>query len=205
MNNLVITISREFGSGGHKIGTMLSEKLGIPYYDKDLIKLASEQSGINENLFGLADEKSKNSIFRKPKVYSGDITSPDSPNFTSEENLFNYQAKIIKQLAAEKAPCIIIGRCADYILTDRKNVLKIFIWADKEACIKNSMDVCGYDWNEAEKQVEKINRERAAYYKAHTGHDWSDVRNYDLCLNTSQLGFDRCMEIIEHYISVMKK
>ena len=67
------------------------------------------------------------------------------------------------------------------------------------------MDVCGYDWNEAEKQVEKINRERAAYYKAHTGHDWSDVRNYDLCLNTSQLGFDRCMEIIEHYISVMKK
>lgn len=206
MDNLVITIAREFGSGGRSIGKALSQKLSIPYYDKELIKLASEDSGINESLFGLADEKSKSGLFKKIKVYDGDdVIRPNSSDFTSEENLFNYQAKIIKQLAAEKAPCIIIGRCADYILTDRKNVLKIFIWADKEACIKNSMDVCGYDWNEAEKQVEKINRERAAYYKAHTGHDWSDVRNYDLCLNTSQLGFDRCMEIIEHYISVMKK
>ena len=138
MNNLVITISREFGSGGHKIGTMLSEKLGIPYYDKDLIKLASEQSGINENLFGLADEKSKNSIFKKSKVYSGDITSPDSPNFTSEENLFNYQAKVIKELAEQKSPCIIIGRCADFVLRDRERTLRLFIWADKENCIKNT-------------------------------------------------------------------
>lgn len=203
MNNLVITISREFGSGGHKIGTMLSEKLGIPYYDKDLIKLASEQSGINENLFGLADEKSKNSIFRKPKVYSGDITSPDSPNFTSEENLFNYQAKVIKELAEQKSPCIIIGRCADFVLKDRERTLRLFIWADKENCIKNTMEVLGFDRKEAEKQIEKINRERSSYYKAHTGREWDNARNYDFCINTSEHGFEKSTQIILDFINVI--
>lgn len=205
MDGLVITIAREFGSGGHQIGEMLSKKLGIPYYDKDLIKLASEDSGINEGLFGLADEKSKSGLFKKTKVYDGGIAKPDSADFTSEENLFSYQAKIIKELADKKSPCIIIGRCADFILADRKNTLKLFIWADKENCIKNTMDVCGFDRRDAEKQVEKINRERSAYYKAHTGHEWSDVRNYDLCINTSEHGFEKCVEIIGNYIDVMYK
>ena len=104
MDGLVITIAREFGSGGHQIGEMLSKKLGIPYYDKDLIKLASEDSGINEGLFGLADEKSKGGLFKKTKVYDGEISKPDSADFTSEENLFSYQAKIIKELADKKSP-----------------------------------------------------------------------------------------------------
>lgn len=205
MNNLVITISREFGSGGHKIGTMLSEKLGIPYYDKDLIKLASEQSGINENLFGLADEKSKGGIFKKSKVYSGDITSPSSPDFTSEDNLFNYQAKVIKELAEKNSPCIIIGRCADFVLAGRKNTLRLFIWADKKNCIKNTMEVLGYDQKEAEKQIEKINRERSAYYKSHTGREWDNARNYDLCINTSEHGFEKSTQIILDCINVMYK
>lgn len=205
MNNLVITISREFGSGGHKIGTMLSEKLGIPYYDKDLIKLASEKSGINENLFGLADERSKGSLFKKPKVYSGDITSPKSPEFTSEENLFNYQAKVIKELAEKNSPCIIIGRCADFVLSGRENTLRLFIWADKENRIKNTMEILGYDRKEAEKQIEKINRERSAYYKSHTGFEWDNARNYDLCINTSEHGLEKSAELILDYINVMFK
>ena len=98
MDDLVITIAREFGSGGHQIGERLSKKLGIPYYDKDLIKLASEDSGINEGLFGLADEKSSGGLFKKAKVYDGGISKPDSSDFTSEENLFSFQAKIIKEL-----------------------------------------------------------------------------------------------------------
>lgn len=205
MNNLVITISREFGSGGHKIGVMLSEKLGIPYYDKDLIKLASEQSGINENLFGLADEKAQNSFFKKPKVYSGGIATPDSPNFTSEENLFNYQAKVIKELAENNSPCIIIGRCADFVLADRERTLRIFIWADKENCIKNTMNILGYDKKEAEKQIEKINRERSTYYKLHTGREWDNARNYDLCINTSENGLEKSAQIILDCINVMYK
>lgn len=204
MPELVITIAREFGSGGRTIGKMLSEKYNIPYYDKELLRIASDDSGINESLFGMSDEKSKSGILKKVKVYEGKVISPDSPDFTSEENLFNYQAKAIKELAENKSPCIIIGRCADFILRERKNVLRLFIWADKETCIKNAMEVCGYERKEAEKQVEKINAERNKYYKAHTGHDWENVRNYDLCLNTSELGFDKCMEIIERYVEIMK-
>lgn len=205
MENYVITISRAFGSGGRTIGKMLSERLGIPYYDKDLIKLASEHSGINESLFGLADERISGGIFKKGKVYDGEIKSPSGADFTSEDNLFSFQAKIIKELAEKKSPCIIIGRCADFVLADRENTLRIFIWADKETCVKNTMDVCGWDRKESEKQVDKINRERSAYYKSHTGHDWTDVRNYDLCLDTNKLGFEKCTKIIEEYINILYK
>lgn len=205
MEKYVITISRAFGSGGRTIGKMLSERLGIPYYDKDLIRLASEDSGINESLFGLADERKSGGIFKKGKIYDGEIKSPSSADFTSEDNLFSFQAKIIKELAEKKSPCIIIGRCADFVLADRENTLRIFIWADKETCVKNTMDVCGWDRKESEKQVEKINRERSAYYKSHTGHDWADVRNYDLCLDTNKLGFEKCTQIIEDYINILYK
>lgn len=198
----MITISRAFGSGGRTVGKMLGEKLGIPYYDKDLIKLASEDSGISEGLFGLADERTESGIFNRVKVYDGSIKSPDSPGFTSEDNLFSYQAKIIRGLAESKSPCIIIGRCADFVLSDKDNVLRLFIWAEKETCIRNTMDVCGYDRKEAEKQVEKINRERSAYYKKHTGHEWTDVRNYDLCIDTDKLSFEKCVELIESYLKV---
>lgn len=205
MENYVITISRAFGSGGRTIGKMLSERLGIPYYDKDLIKLASEHSGINESLFGLADERISGGIFKKGKVYDGEIKSPSGADYTSEDNLFSFQAKVIKELAEKKSPCIIIGRCADFVLADRENTLRIFIWADKDTCVKNTMDVCGWDRKESEKQVDKINRERSAYYKSHTGHDWADVRNYDLCLDTNKLGFEKCTKIIEDYINILYK
>lgn len=203
MNDLVITISREFGSGGRQIGLRLSEKLEIPYYDKDLIKLASEKSGINENLFGLADERPKGGLFKKVKVYKGEVVSPSSREFTSEENLFNYQAKVIKELAETGSPCIIIGRCADFVLSERKHTLRLFIWADKENRIKNTMDILGFERREAEKEIERINRERSAYYKLHTGHDWNDVRNYDLCINTSENGIDKSVQIILDYIKII--
>ena len=199
MGKYIITIARGFGSGGKTIGKMLSENLGIPYYDKELIKLASEESGINEALFGKSDEKVKGGIFGKPKKYSGELAKPNSSDFVSEENLFGYQAEIIKNLA-EKGSCIIIGRCADFILHDYEGVIKTFIWADKSTCIKNAKTVCGMDEKEAEKQIERIDKERAAYYKAHTGKDWDDVRNYDLCLDTSRLSFEKCVDIIKYYI-----
>lgn len=201
MDKYIITIARGFGSGGKTIGKMLSESLGIPYYDKDLIKLASEESGINEALFGKSDEKVKGGIFGKPKKYSGELAKPNSSEFVSEENLFGYQAEIIKNLA-DKGSCIIIGRCADFVLKDRKDVIKVFIWADMPTCIKNANIVCGLSEREAEKQIERTDKERSAYYKAHTGKDWDDVRNYDLCLNTSRLSFEKCVEIIKNYISI---
>ncbi len=199
-NKVVITIARGYGSGGRTIGLMLSKKLGIDFYDKDLIKLASEESGINEALFGQTDEKTKNGVFGKTGVYKGGVISPDKKSFTSEENLFNYQAMVMKKLADEKS-CIIVGRCADFVLSGRANVVRVFIYADEENCVKNIAEVKGItDRKEALKKMTVIDKERAAYYKAHTGREWIDARNYDLCLNSGNLGFEKCVDMIINYI-----
>ena len=126
----IITIARGMGSGGRTIGKMLSEQLGIKYYDKELIKLASEESGINEAFFGRVDEKIKTSFIRRGGVYKGGIIDPSSKDFTSDANLFNFQAKIIKELA-EKEPAVIVGRCADFVLSEHDDVIRLFIFCDK--------------------------------------------------------------------------
>ncbi len=201
-DNFIITIARGYGSGGRTIGQMLSKRLGVEFYDKDLIKLASEESGINEALFGQTDEKTKSGVFGKTGVYKGGVISPDKKAFTSEENLFNYQAMVIKKLADEKS-CIIVGRCADFVLSGRTDVVRVFVYADEENCVKNVAEVKGItDRKEALKKIAVTDKERAAYYKAHTGRDWIDARNYDLCLNSGDLGFEKCVDIIVNYIKI---
>ena len=139
MNNVVITIARQYGSGGRTIGEMLAKKLNVHYYDKELMKLASDDSGINEALFVNADEKVKSTkLFHiAKKEYHGELIPPESDDFTSTDNLFNYQAKIIRDLAKEES-CVIIGRCADYVLKDYPNVLSVFIHAPKEYCLEGA-------------------------------------------------------------------
>lgn len=204
MEKFIITIARGFGSGGRTIGQKLSEKLGVEFYDKDIIKLASEESGINEALFGRSDEKTKGGLGKR-SVYKGEVISPDKKAFTSEENLFNYTAKVIKRLAEEKS-CIIVGRCADFVLRDRQDTVRVFVWADEEHCVKNAADVKGIvDRKEALKTIASTDKARAEYYKAHTGSDWNDARNYDLCLNSGDLGFDKCVEIITEYVKIKLK
>lgn len=198
----IVTIARGYGSGGRTIGKMLADRLGVKFYDKDLIRMASDVSGINESLFGQSDEKTRSGVFGKPGVYKGEVIAPGKSGFISEENLFNYQAMVIKQIAGEGS-CVIVGRCADYVLRDDPSVVRVFIYADEEACIKNAADVKGItDRREALKTIASTDKERAAYYKAHTGRDWIDARNYDLCLNSGNLGFDKCVEIITNFIGI---
>lgn len=198
----IVTIARGYGSGGRTIGKMLADRLGVKFYDKDLIRMASDVSGINESLFGQSDEKTKSGVFGKPGVYKGEVIAPGKTGFISEENLFNYQAMVIKQIAGEGS-CVIVGRCADYVLRDDPSVVRVFIYADEEACIKNAADVKGItDRREALKTIASTDKERAAYYKAHTGREWIDARNYDLCLNSGDLGFDKCVEIITNFIGI---
>lgn len=198
----IVTIARGYGSGGRTIGKMLADSLGVKFYDKDLIRMASDVSGINESLFGQSDEKTKSGVFGKPGVYKGEVIAPGKSGFISEENLFNYQAMVIKQIAGEGS-CVIVGRCADYVLRDDPSVVRVFIYADEEACIKNAADVKGItDRREALKTIASTDKERAAYYKAHTGREWIDARNYDLCLNSGDLGFDKCVEIITNFIGI---
>ena len=199
----VITIARQYGSGGRTIGKMLAQELGIHYYDRELLKLASDESGINEALFAQADEKLKNtSLFRIAKnVYGGELIPPDSDDFTSTDNLFNYQAKIIRDLAARES-CVIIGRAADYVLKDMPGVVSVFVHASKEYCIKQAVERRAYTGKDVEKFVEKTDKYRSDFYRYYTGQEWTDARNYDLCLNSERLGFEGTMEAIEAYIKV---
>jgi len=200
MAGCIITIARGFGSGGRTIGKLLAKRLDIEYYDSELIKLASEESGINIGLFGRADERVKTNLFKRYKRSYGEwVLPPDSVEFVSDDNLFNYQAKIIRDLA-ERSDCVIIGRCADYILRDRDDVSRIFVYADNDTCVKNVSELYCLDKDEAQKKIEKVDRLRAGYYKYYTGLEWNDVNNYDLCINTSGLDFEMVVDIICDYL-----
>jgi len=203
MAKFTVTIARGFGSGGRTIGKMLAERLGIPFYDRDLVRLASEESGISEALFGKSDESKKAALFgRYDRAFGEKLISPESGDFTSEDNLFNYQAKIIKEVAARES-CVIVGRCADYILRDTPHVLRVFIYAPTESCIRTVSEMYGIPKKDAERQIERIDRARSAYYRYYTGQEWDNARNYDLCLNTAELGFERCVDLIEHHLKVL--
>lgn len=206
MSNFVITIARGYGSGGRTIGKMLAEELGVHYYDRELLRLASDDSGINEELFGRADEKLKQSLLFRiaRKEYKGELIPPDKEDFISNDNLFNYQAKVIKKIAEEES-CVIVGRCADFILKDNPKVIKLFVHASLEDCVTRLTDMFSMPPKELEKKVITTDKHRAEYYKYHTGRNWEDVKNYDLCLNTQQLGFDKCVQIVKSYIDIRLK
>ncbi|MDD6036829.1 MAG: cytidylate kinase-like family protein [Lachnospiraceae bacterium] len=204
MENYVITIARGYGSGGRTIGKMLSEELNIPYYDRELLRLASDESGINEELFGKADENLKKSLLYKiaRKEYKGELIPPDREDFVSNDNLFTYQAKVIKDLAAE-GPCVIIGRCADYVLKDQPNVVRLYIHAPLKDCIERVRGILHGNDKELEKQILAIDKRRAAYYKYYTGHEWTDAGNYDLCLNTGHMDYETCVKITKSFLEII--
>ncbi len=205
MGNIIITIARHFGSGGKTIGHMLADDLGIKCYGREIIRMASEDSGINEGLFGQADEKLKRPplFFGKSRgaEYKGKLISPESDEFVSDQNLFNYQAKIIRELA-DRESCVIIGRAADYVLRGNPGVVSVFVHASREYCIRQAIERCAFIGKDVEKYIEKTDRSRSDFYRYYTGQEWNDARNYDLCLNSERLGFEGTMEAIKAYIRV---
>ena len=198
MSKFVITIARETGSGGHNITRKLSEAIGVPYYNRDLLRKASEVSGIHEGLFGAADERIgfREMISAAEKVYTGEVLPPDSDDFLSTRNLFSFQAKIIKELA-EQENCIILGRCGNYLLQDRRDVLRVFIHAPLEARRDRVADY-SLAWSEKEvlRHIRTEDKRRASYYRYYTGEEWRDAAGYDLCLDADVLGEDGCVERI---------
>ena len=203
MKHVVITIAREYGSGGRIIGKILSEELGIAYYDRQLLQLASDDSGINEELFANVDEKLKTTpLFRiAKKVYNGELITPDREDFVSNDNLFNYQAKIIRELAEEES-CVIIGRCADFVLKDNPNVLRVFVHADEEKCLERAKETRPMPAKELRKHIADVDKRRAAYYKYYTGREWNDARNYDICLDSSKIGYRGCVDAIKNMLEI---
>ena len=206
MENVVITIARQYGSGGKTVGEMLAKELGIHCYNREILRMASEDSGISEKLFGKVDERLDIGLLQKltTKVYSGDLINPECDGFVSNDNLFNYQAKIIKQLARQES-CVIIGRCADFVLRNFDNVASVFVHAAREYCFDRAMERNSMTKREMERYISKVDKYRGDFYHHYTGRDWTDARNYDLCINSGKLGFERCVEEIRSYLKIRFK
>lgn len=196
MENYVITIARGFGSGGRMIGMELANKLDIAYIDNEILQMASEESGIGEAFFVHADEKMPKLFLNKSAVNPIDrIIKPASSKFISNENLFNYQKKIILRLAREES-CVIIGRAADYILRTFPNVVSVNIQAPLDACIASIMSRMMVDEKEAEKLIKTTDKYRADYYRYYTGQEWDNPINYDISLNSERLGRENVSDYI---------
>lgn len=203
MKNYVIAISRQFGSGGKTIGETLAKELGVNCYSREILRMASDESGIKEELFNANDEKISNGILTgiSKNIYNGQLIPPGDKDFVSPENLFYYQAKIIKDLAAKES-CIIVGRCADFVLKDYENLISVFVHAPKDYCLARAAERVALKGKELEKFVAKTDRYRGAFYKYYTGREWEDARNYHLCLDSSQLGFEKTGEVIKAYMKI---
>ncbi|MCQ2082142.1 MAG: cytidylate kinase-like family protein [Lachnospiraceae bacterium] len=199
MKHVVITIARGFGSGGKAIGVALSEQLGIPCYEKEILRMASDKSGISQALFEETDEKLKRSFLKRvigstPSNYT---VEPSDKKFIHDNNLFNIQRKIIEELANTES-CIIVGKCADYVLENRKNVIKVYVDAPMSSCIRSIKERMGVGDMEAIRIINKTDKYRSDYYKYYTGgRDWKNPIYYDICLNSGTLGRKKCIEIIK--------
>lgn len=201
MGKHIITISRSYGSGGRQVAKAISRELGIHYYDKELMTMVSMEHGINMSIVSGADEKHEESRFKK---YSGaEIASPSSKKYLSKDNIFNMTAGIIKDIADKDESAVIVGRCAHFVLQDHPDVVRVFIHADEDDLIKNAIKYDGCDRDEAIRRIDRINKERAAYHRYYTDHEWNDARCYDLCLNTSKISIEKCVEVIEEYLKIM--
>ena len=197
MNKFVITIARSCGSGGVRIGKILANRLGVEYYDSKLLRLASDDSGISEELFVKADEKlKKTTLFKAARnSYNGEVIPPESADFTSSRNLFNYQTKVIRELAANEN-CIIIGRCSEDVLWDFPYVFRVFISGSYQKCAQTEAREHGLTIKAAYEKVDRVNKYRADYHKYYTGKEWGHPGNYDLCLSTDNFTLEQCADII---------
>ena len=188
MRNRIITISREFGSGGRTIGKKVAEKLGIPCYDAELIQKIAQQSGFSENYIKDAGEYT-------PGGFLASAFANRSMGPTNEDYLWKIQYQIITELA-EKDPCVIVGRCADYILKDKADCLNVFIHADMQYRAERIVREYGEREESPEQRLRDKDKRRAAYHRFYTNMKWGHAQNYHLCLDSGVLGIDKCVEVI---------
>ncbi len=190
MSSKIVTISREYGSGGKYIGELVAKKLGIPFYDKEIMEKIAEETGfVNEFIERLAEYAPSKSIF----AYA--FVGRNSLGESMEDYIQNVQRKIILDLA-EKGPCVIVGRSADYILRDRADVLNVFIHGGEEEKKKRICSLRGVSEAEAVKLMRDIDKKRSVNYKYYTGQTWGNIKNYILSLNSTEIGVENCAEII---------
>lgn len=202
----IITISREFGSGGREIGQKLANEFGIPFYDKELLSRASKDSGICEDLFYRNDESHNNSLLYSlvmgtfPTTGDGKIRA-DMP---LNHKLFLAQFDTIRKIA-EEGPCVIVGRCADYVLKEERNVINFFINADLKSKKQRILERYDIEKDKALDFIKKTDKNRANYYNYYSDMKWGEAKNYDLCINSSRLGIDGTVQILKSFIEIREK
>lgn len=193
----VITIARQYGSGGREIGEMLAKKLGVPYYDKELIALAAKKSGLSEEVFRQADERATSSLLYSLVMgtygFGGGVAGMN--DMPINDKLFLIQADIIRK-AAEKGACVIVGRCADYVLRERKNCLRVFIHADRDSRMRRAVEKYGIDPAKVSDFLTKKDKQRANYYNFYTNKKWDSMQNYDLTIDSSVFTSEQAVELI---------
>ena len=182
--HIVITISREYGSGGRFVGQLLAEQLDIPFYDKEIISLAAKESGLSASYVKNVDETKSSASYAN----------------NNDDRIFIAEKKVIKDIA-KKSSCVIVGRCADYILKNNKNTIKIFLYSDDESKVNRAVKYYGLDKNKALNKIKKINKERAKHYKFYTNREWMNLSNYDFLFNVDKYGINKTVENIINVIN----
>lgn len=201
MNKKIITISRTYGSGGRQVAMAIAAELGIHYYDKELINMASLKHGVNVSLLKEVDEKPETGRFKR---YSdSEVSSPSSRDYLSKDNLFKMTRSVILDIAEKDESSVILGRCAHHILKDRSDVVRVVIYADHDTLVKNAMYYEQIGEEEALRRIDRVNKDRDAYNRYYTGNNWLDASQYDICLNTSKLSLKQCTRVIKEYINIM--
>ena len=201
---LIITIGRQYGSGGSETAVKLGKALGLNVYDKEILRMTSDESGIRESYFHLADERAGNKLLYR--IIHSLIPENSTPSLGSDlvsaDNLFRFQSAVIRKLA-EAENCVIIGRCADYILEGTEGLVRVFLYADLDARIERIEKLGYYDSRDVKKNIKRIDRERREYHRYYTGREWESTENYDLMLNTARLGIDGSVAAIRDCLKVM--
>ncbi len=200
---MIITISREYGSGGRFIGRKVAEALAIPFYDREIITEAAKKSGLSSDYIASSDERRPSSLMFDVSSTVQGISSPLSYQSPAPDRVFFAQADAIREFAA-KGPCVIVGRCADYILRDTPGLLRVFIHSTVEDKKKRVVEFYDVKPEKAEEQIAKIDKIRIAYRKFYTGEAWNDARIYDLAVNTALLGIDGCVDVIAKAARVLE-
>lgn len=201
MSNHIITISRQYGSGGRFIGKLLAEKLGIPLYDNELITLAAQKSGYSETIFENVEKTSTHSLLYSLSMFG---TTAGVYGLPLADKVFIVQSEIIKKVAAEGS-CVIVGRCADYILKDEQNIIDVFIHSDIENRIKRAVTYYDLLPEKAKEAIVKTDKRRASYYNYYTGLRWGDANNYEISLYSDKIGIENCVDILYKFVTSIEK
>lgn len=201
MMNQIITISRQFGSGGREIGAKLASKLGIPFYDNELITRAAKESGFAEAAFENAEMKASNSLLYSIAMGMNAYGNQDIgyTHLSLDDQIYLVQSDVIRKIA-EEGPCVIVGRCADYVLREYAQVVNVFIWASLEYRKNRAINLYQWKENKAEEEILKTDKRRANYYNYHANEKWGRAENYHLSIRSDYVGIDNAVECILRYL-----